>query len=415
MMKENKNQNILVICPAIPKPDCNSGDRRFFAILKLLAKYYSVNLWIMSGILSDPESLLYVKQVSDLQVNVLNDISCINKVLVQTYYDAIFFEFYSVAESFIDICRIYQPHAKVIVDSVDVSFARELIAAELGLIEKKQAEETKQRELNLYTKADAVIAVSQLDYQILYSENKKLRIFIVPNIMSIQEQSINPGSQELIFIGGFKWEPNIDGIQWFVKEIWESIHVRMPGAVMTVIGSHPTEAVLELDKISGVNVIGYVPDTNPYLKRAAISIAPLRYGGGMKGKVTEAMSLGLPVVTTSVGAQGLNAVSGEHILIADDPLEFAEAVISLLESPSTRTQMGLTGQKLIADLCSPEAAGRVLWDMLDSLISEKQSFPPILANVRYLVLIYLFDSLGLIHLWLLARRVRNKIGRLYYV
>ena len=146
-MKSNLRQKILVVSPSIPKPDCNSGDRRFFAILKLLAKHYEVNLWIAAGILSDPESLLYMKQVSDLQVNVLNDISRINKVLVQDYYDAIFFEFYCIAESFIDICRIYQPHAKVIVDSVDVSFARELIAAELGLIEKKQAEETKQKEL----------------------------------------------------------------------------------------------------------------------------------------------------------------------------------------------------------------------------------------------------------------------------
>ena len=414
-MKTNLSRKILVVCPSVPRPDCNAGDRRFFAILKLLAKHYEVNLWIASGILSDPESLLYMKQVSDLQVNVLNDISRINKVLAQDYYDAIFFEFYSVAESFIDICRIYQPHARVIVDSVDVSFARELIAAELGLIEKKQAEETKQKELNLYAKADAVIAVSQPDYQILYSENQKLKIFIVPNIMSIQEQSINPGSKELIFIGGFNWEPNIDGIEWFVKEIWESIRVRMPDAVVTVIGSHPTEAILELGKTSGVNVIGYVPDTNPYLKRAAISIAPLRYGGGMKGKVTEAMSLGLPVVTTSVGAQGLNAISGKHLLIADEPLEFTEAVISLLESPSYRTNMGLAGQKLIANLCSPEAAEKVIRDMLDSLISERQSFPPILANVRYLILIHLFDSLGLIHLWSLARRVRNKIGRLGYI
>jgi O-antigen biosynthesis protein len=408
-MKSNSRQKILVVSPSIPKPDCNAGDLRFFAILQLLVKNYSVNLWISSGFLSDPENLRYLKQVSDLNIKVLDSTYSINKVLMQDYYNAIFFEFYWMAEPFIDICRRYQPHAKVVVDSVDVSFARELIAAELGVIEKRQAEETKQKELNLYGKVDAVIAVSQLDYQILYTENKQLKIFIVPIIMPIKEQSINPGSKELIFIGGFNWNPNIDGIEWFVKEIWKSIRDRVPDAVITVIGSHPTEVILELGKTSGVNVLGYVPDTNPYLKRAAISIAPLRYGGGMKGKVTEAMSIGLPVVTTSVGAQGLNAISGKHLLIADEPLKFAEAVISLLESPSSRTEMGLAGQQLTADLCSPEVAEKVMRDMLDSLIAQSKSESPLLAWIRYIVLVFLLKNLGLAHLWDLAKRLQRKV------
>lgn len=408
-MKSNSLQKILVVSPSIPKPDCNAGDRRFFAILQILTKHYSVNLWIASELSSDPENLKYIQQVSELQLKLLNNRSSVNKVLMQDYYDAIFFEFYWIAEPFIDICRRYQPHAKVVVDSVDVSFARELIAAELGVIEKKQAEETKQRELNLYGKVDAVIAVSQLDYQILCAENNQLKLFIVPIILPIQQQSMNPESKELVFIGGFKWEPNIDGIQWFVKEIWTSIRDRIPDAVITVIGSHPTEAILELGKTSGVNVVGYVPDTNPYLKRAAISIAPLRYGGGMKGKVTEAMSLGLPVVTTSVGAQGLNAIPGKHLLIADEQLEFAEAVISLLESPSYRTEMGLAGQKLAADLCSPEASEKVIRDMIDSLISQEQPYPLILARVRYITIAFLLEVLGLAYLWNLAKRLRNKV------
>jgi O-antigen biosynthesis protein len=379
-MKSNSQQKILVISPSIPKPDCNAGDRRFFAILQLLAKHYSVNLWMASGPLSDPESLRYVRQISELSIKVLNDTYnlSINEVLTQDYYQVIFFEFYWMAEPFLDTCRRYQPHAKVVVDSVDVSFARELIAAELGVIEKKQAEETKRKELNLYGKVDAV-------------------------------QSINPESKELVFIGGFKWEPNIDGIQWFVKEIWGSIRSRIPEAVITVIGSNPTEEILELGKTLGVNVVGYVPDTNPYLKRAAISIAPLRYGGGMKGKVNEAMSIGLPVVTTSVGAQGLNAISGKHLLIADEPLEFAEAVISLLESSSYRTEMGLAGQQLTADLCSPAIAEKVIRDMLDLLISQKQSFPPLLARVRYIVLIFILKNLGLTRLLDLAKRFRRKV------
>jgi O-antigen biosynthesis protein len=410
-MQSNSRQKILVVSPSIPKPDFNAGDRRFFAVLQLLANHYSVNLWMASGPLPDPESWKYVHQVSELSIKVLNS-TCsisIDEALTHDYYQIIFFEFYWMAEPFLDVCRRYQPHAKTIIDSVDVSFARELIAAELGVIEKKQAEETKQKELNIYGKVDATIAVSQLDYDILHAENARLKLFIVPIIMPIQEQSINPNSKELVFIGGFKWEPNIDGIQWFVKEIWDSIRSRIPDAIVTVIGSNPTEGIIELGNTLGVNVVGYVPETNPYLKRAAISIAPLRYGGGMKGKVNEAMSLGLPVVTTSVGAQGLNAISGQHLLIADEPMDFAEAVISLLESPSYRAEMGLAGQQLTADLCSPEVAEKVLREMFDSLISQKQSLPLLVAQVRYTVIVFLLKSLGFTHLWDLAKRFRRKV------
>ncbi len=407
-MKSSPCQKILIISPSIPKPDCNAGDRRFFAILQLLTKHYSIDLWIASEDLSQPESLRYISQVSEFQINVLNDIHDIHKILVRKYYNAIFFEFYWVAEQFIDICRRCQPHARVVVDSVDVSFARELIAAELGLIEKKQAEETKQKELNLYSKVDAVIAVSQLDYQILYAEDKQLKIFIVPIIMPIQEQIVNSSSKELVFIGGFKWSPNIDGIQWFVQEIWPSVRERVSDAVVTVIGSHPTEVVIELGNTPGVNVIGYVPDTTPYLKRAAVSIAPLRYGAGMKGKVNEAMSFGLPVVTTSVGGQGLNAISGKHLLIADKPLEFAEAVINLLENPSCRAEMGLAGQQLTADLCSPEVADKVMKDMFDSLISQRKS-ESLLAQLRCMVLVYFLGSLSLTPLWDVAKKIRRRV------
>jgi hypothetical protein len=111
--------------------------------------------------------------------------------------------------------------------------------------------------------------------------------------------------------------------------------------------------VLQLANLKGVRVIGYVPDTGPYLDRATLSIAPLRFGAGMKGKVTEAMAAGLPVVTTSVGAQGLKVTPGKHLLLADSSSDFANAVVRLLNDPDYGIDLGKNGQKFIASTCGP--------------------------------------------------------------
>src|SRR5690606_4514163 len=122
----------------------------------------------------------------------------------------------------------------------------------------------------------------------------------------------------------FRHDPNLDGVTWFVNEIWPGVRARHPAARLTVIGSYPTRAVHALGETAGVTVLGYVPDLEPHLDRAAVAIAPLRFGAGMKGKVTDAMAAGLPVVTTTIGAQGLDLVGGRHAWIADDADAFAE-------------------------------------------------------------------------------------------
>ncbi len=187
-----------------------------------------------------------------------------------------------------EFCR-RQPGAKLIIDSVDVHFARESAGAHSGLIDVAQAEKNHL--------------------------------------------------------------PNLDGLTWFVKDIWPRVHEAIPDARFTIIGSNTPAEVRAFGALPGIEVLGFVEDTTAYLDRAAISIAPLRYGGGMKGKVVEAMSCGLPIVTTSVGVQGINAVSGEHCLIADHAADFAEAVTSLLNDPQRAREIGLAGQNHIASKC----------------------------------------------------------------
>lgn len=410
------NHRILAIAPSLPKPDQSSGDRRFCAILQLLAKSYDVDLWIVyDSNLFSQETEPYRTQLDNLQVRLLPNQRGIGEPLAKAYYDAVFIEFYLLAEKFIPTIRKKQPHIQVIVDSVDLHFARERLALELGMRSAEQVEQTRQRELSSYRKSDAVIVVSQEDFQILQEEDNQLRIFIIPNIIAIQpelEHTVSD-SKELVFVGGFNWHPNVDGIQWFVEKIWMLVREQVPDATITVIGSNPTSEIHELGQVPGVNVLGYVPTTVPYLKRAAVSIAPLRYGGGMKGKVNEAMSLGVPVVTTSAGAQGLNAVPGQDLLVADRPQEFAESVIDLLNNPGRRAEIGLAGQALTAKLCSPDHAEVTLQTLLTTLLTQSKPKLLPLAWIYHIFSFYLSSLLRATPLWNLAKYSREKIKFLY--
>src|SRR5262249_38799860 len=130
----------------------------------------------------------------------------------------------------------------------------------------------------------------------------------------------------LLFVGGFQHAPNADAVLWFVREVRPRLLRIVPDIEVVLVGSSPPPEIRAFVESIGVRLTGYVPDTAPYLDRAWVSIAPLRYGAGMKGKVGEAMAAGLPVVTTSIGAEGMELEDGVTALVADTPEAFAEAV-----------------------------------------------------------------------------------------
>ena len=131
-----------------------------------------------------------------------------------------------------------------------------------------------------------------------------------------------------MFVGHYSHSPNEDAVSYFVKEIFPLIRQDIPGVVFYMVGSQITEAVQSLAS-RDVVAVGYVPDLMPYLDGCRVFVAPLRYGAGIKGKIAQSMGVGLPVVTTSIGAEGMNLIDGEHVLIADSPAAFASAVVRL--------------------------------------------------------------------------------------
>jgi glycosyltransferase involved in cell wall biosynthesis len=164
------------------------------------------------------------------------------------------------------------------------------------------------------------------------------------------------------------FEPNIEAACFFVRDIWPRVREAMPRATFWIVGTEPSEAVRRLHSESnGVVVTGEVPDVLPYLQRSVAAIVPLKNGGGTRLKILEAMAAGRAVVSTSVGAEGLDVRTGENILIADDPLTFASHCISVLNSPDLRHRLAAAGRRLVEQRYSTAVTQARLRACYDSL------------------------------------------------
>jgi glycosyltransferase involved in cell wall biosynthesis len=179
---------------------------------------------------------------------------------------------------------------------------------------------------------------------------------VLPNVHAVYPPA-DPAMampNSMVFVGGFQHEPNVDAMLYFCGEVMPLIKKQIPNARLSIVGSNPPAAIQALASES-IDVTGYVPDTTPYLEKSSVSIAPLRYGAGMKGKIGEAMSHGLPVVTTSVGAEGFGMTPGEHILVGDSAAEFAEHVIRLMQDQTLHERIRLAGWEFIRSRYSVDA------------------------------------------------------------
>jgi sugar transferase (PEP-CTERM/EpsH1 system associated) len=151
----------------------------------------------------------------------------------------------------------------------------------------------------------------------------------------------------LVFVGVMNYYPNVEGIAWFAREILPEIQRRVPGARLAIVGSHPTKTVLELARLPGVTVTGFVDDPRTWLARAAVSVAPLRIARGIQNKVLEAMAMGLAVVGTRSATQGVDGVSGRDYLVAESAGEQVEAVCGLLREPERARELGRAARAFV--------------------------------------------------------------------
>jgi glycosyltransferase involved in cell wall biosynthesis len=196
------------------------------------------------------------------------------------------------------------------------------------------------------------LAVSDVDRGILAALAPGARIEAIPTGVDTAYFAPN-GEREapaaLVFTGSMDWYPNEDAMRHFMTSILPRIRVQVPDVSVTVVGRNPGPALRDAAGRAGVSVTGTVDDVRPYVAEAAVYVVPLRVGGGTRLKIYEALAMGKAVVSTSVGAEGLPLVPGEHFLQADEPATFADAVVSLIRNPPRRRSLGGAGRRLVEE------------------------------------------------------------------
>src|SRR5215218_2638752 len=201
---------------------------------------------------------------------------------------------------------------------------------------------------------DLVLAVSDTDRRTLLQAYGPLRhpVHVVPTGVDTGYFANVAGParpRHMVFTGSMDWLPNEDGMVYFVRDVLPLIRQKEPSATLSIVGRAPTPAITRLGSEEGVEVTGRVDDVRPHMAAGAVYIVPLRIGGGTRLKIFEAMAMGKPVVSTTIGAEGLPVTPGTDLLIADTANAFAEAVVRLFRDEAERRRVGAAAQRLVAE------------------------------------------------------------------
>lgn len=233
-------------------------------------------------------------------------------------------------------------------------------------------------ELRACERFDKVITVTEEDRKALCADNPRLNnLCTVPIGVDLQEFSpvrLSANARAIVSIGTMSWPPNIDAVMYFARDIYPLVKQEEPKTRLVVAGSKPPKSVLNLCvDDSSIVVTGYVPDISALAEQAAVFVVPLRSGSGMRVKILNALAMGLPVVTTSLGCEGIDAMDGRDILIADDPSAFASAVVRLLRDPDERFRLGTNGRRLIEEKYSWESIYPILDAAVETIAESQQT------------------------------------------
>ena len=324
-------KRVLVIDLCTPTPDQDSGSIDTFNIMLLLREMgFQVTFIPSDNFLYMPK---YTERLQRLGIEVLyapyeTSVKHHLKLYGDRYELAYLFR-PQVANLYIEKIREYCPRAKILFHTVDLHFLRMERQAKLGadVQLEKAAVNMKNLELSLIKSADVSIVLGKQEYDLL-TENSLFteKIRLMPYARGLKKSNASFSQRkDILFIGGFQHHPNIDAIKYFVNEIMPILRSKEKGITLYVVGSNPTQEIINLGS-DDVKILGFVEDLSPLLNLVKASIAPLQYGAGIKGKVGTSMASGIPVIATSIAAEGMDVIDDLNIMIADDPREFAEKI-----------------------------------------------------------------------------------------
>ena len=247
-------------------------------------------------------------------------------------------------------------------------------APEPRLISRLKAVLMRNWEVRFVTSFAGVSVVSENEAQWLRSRNPALCVSVIENGVDANVYSMLPEEPELdvvLFVGTMGYSPNVDAVRWFCLSIWPLIRQSFPDLQFLIVGRNPSPEVKALEHYPGVMVSGCVDDLQPYYRKACLVVVPLRAGGGTRLKILEAMAFGRTVVSTSIGCEGLTVKHGEHLLIADDPVQFADCIMKLLNDARLRLWIANNGRSFVAEHHNWETIGNKLLNTIAELAHNK--------------------------------------------
>lgn len=365
-----RRKHALVIDVCTPKPDQDAGSISTYQYLLMLRK-----IGFEVTFISDVDAEVVDGYVRDLQ---RRGIECIYKPYLTSIEEYIkemgkYFALVVLVRAphggrYIDIVREYARQAKVVFDTVDLHFVREQRESKLiGKRMKNDGEALMNHEIGIMKKSDATIVVSDYEQELLNAIGDGLNSRVIPLTSEIPGRSQDfVGRQNIVFIGGFLHKPNQDAVLYFVNEIWPLITDALPDCEFWIIGSRmPPE--IEALKGEKIKPIGFVSDLSEVFSTCKLSIAPLRFGAGVKGKVITSLSYGVPCVVTSIASEGTGLMNDHNILVGDTPQEFADAVIKLYSDSETWLRISDHGLTFLNEKFSLEVFEKNLRALISDL------------------------------------------------
>jgi O-antigen biosynthesis protein len=288
-------------------------------------------------------------------------------------FDLVLLSRHYVAARHMATVRAFAPRALIVFDTVDLHFLREQRLAELDASRAAGAAAAAKRaeELALIRRADATLVVSGVERDLLADLAPQAKVIVLSNIHDRHEQGRPFGQRAgLLFVGGFRHPPNTDAVLWYASEILPRIRRRLPGVKSYIVGADPPATIRGL-AADDLVIAGFVPDLTPYLEGCRVSISPLRYGAGVKGKVNQAMSFGLPVVATTPSIEGMHLTPESDVLVGDDAQAFADAVVRAYQDQALWEQLAAGGRDNVSRHFSREVARSAIVELL--MLSDRKA------------------------------------------